>query len=187
MPESNGQYETVIGSDASFKGELKFEKSVRVLGRIEGQISTKGDLYIAEGGRLKADVSAGNVQIEGRVEGNLAATGKVLLKSSAQLEGDLRAARLEVAEGAVFVGNCTVGPQNNGQPAATTGSAKTSSKSAEPAAKTKSGNGQTAVGSRTRDVKEVALARDPRLGLERSRWARCSERDPTALSPRRRR
>ena len=147
MSESNGQYETVIGTDASFKGELKFEKGVRVHGRIEGQISTKGDLHIAEGGRLKADVSAGNVQIDGQVKGNLAATGKVLLKASAQLEGDLRAARLEVAEGAVFVGNCTVGPQNNGQPAASTpsaGSAKGSSKSAEPAAKGKSGNGQPA-------------------------------------------
>ena len=147
MSESNGQYETVIGSDAVFKGELKFEKSVRVHGRIEGQISTKGDLYIAEGGRLKADVSAGNVQIDGQVKGNLAATGKVLLKASAQLEGDLRAARLEVAEGAVFVGNCTVGPQNNSEPAAPTqsaGSAKASSKNAEPAAKAKSGNGQPA-------------------------------------------
>lgn len=147
MSESNGQYETVIGADASFKGELKFEKSVRVLGRIEGQITTKGDLFIAEGGRIKADVSAGNVQIEGRVEGNLSATGKVLLKSSAQLEGDLRAARLEVAEGAIFVGNCTVGPQNNGQSAAPTnasGSAKASPKNAEPAAKAKSGNGQPA-------------------------------------------
>ncbi len=147
MSESNGQYETVIGADASFKGELKFEKGVRVLGRIEGQITTKGDLHIAEGGRIKADVSAGNVQIDGRVEGNLAATGKVLLNASAQLEGDLRAARLEVAEGAVFVGNCRVGPQNNNPPAAPThasGSAKASSKNAEPAAKAKSGNGQPA-------------------------------------------
>ena len=111
MPESDGQYETVIGPDASFHGELEFEKGVRVLGRFEGKITSKGNLHVAEGGIMKADVQAGNVQIEGEIKGNLAATGKVLLKATARLEGDLRTARLEVAEGAVFVGNCVVGPQ----------------------------------------------------------------------------
>ncbi len=114
MPESNGQYETIIGRDAKFKGELEFDKGVRVLGRFEGQVATKGDLHVAEGGRLNANVDAGNVQIDGQVKGNVKASGKVLLKASAKLEGDLQTARLEVAEGAVFVGNCRVGPQSNG-------------------------------------------------------------------------
>lgn len=123
MAENNGEFPTVIGSDASFKGDLKFEKGVRLLGSFEGNIDTKGSLLVASGARLKADVNAGEIQVEGHVKGNLSATGKVLLRSSAKLEGDLRTCKLEVAEGAVFVGNCVVGPQNgsSAQPAVPSG------------------------------------------------------------------
>ena len=116
MAENNGEFPTTIGSDARFKGELQFEKGVRLLGTFEGSITTKGQLHVANGANLKADVNAGEIQVEGDVKGNLNASGKVLLKASAKLEGDLRTSKLEVAEGAVFVGNCVVGPQN-GTPA----------------------------------------------------------------------
>lgn len=119
MVEDNGEFPTVIGADASFKGDLKFDKGVRLLGSFEGKIDTKGSLLVASGARLKADVNAGEIQVEGQVKGNLNASGKVLLRSSAKLEGDLRTCKLEVAEGAVFIGNCIVGPQNgsSAQPA----------------------------------------------------------------------
>ena len=122
MAENNSEFPTIIGSDARFKGELKFEKGVRLLGTFEGTIDTKGQLHVANGANLKADVNAGEIQVEGNVKGNLNATGKVLLKASAKLEGDLRTSKLEVAEGAVFVGNCVVGPQN-GTPAQSPASA----------------------------------------------------------------
>ena len=109
MTQTDGEFSTVIGADALFKGELTFEKGVRVLGRFEGQISTKGQLHIAEGAKLKADVSAGVIQVDGQVKGNLTASGKVNLTGSARIEGDLRTARLQVAEGAVFIGHCVVG------------------------------------------------------------------------------
>jgi len=112
---TNDEFPTVIGADARFKGELEFEKGVRLLGSFEGAISTKGRLHVASGAALSAEVHAGEIQVEGDVTGNLNASGKVHLKSTAKLEGDLRTARLEVAEVAVFVGNCVVGPQNGPQ------------------------------------------------------------------------
>jgi len=119
MPaEGNGEYPTIIGPDAKFKGDLDFEKGVRVFGQFEGTIKSKGQLHIAEGARVKADVTAGNIDVDGEVKGNLSASGKVLLKASAKLEGDLRTARLEVADGASFIGNCSVGPQDGARPPA---------------------------------------------------------------------
>jgi len=41
---TQGDFTTVIGPDAVFKGELSFEKGVRVDGKIEGKIATKGHL-----------------------------------------------------------------------------------------------------------------------------------------------
>jgi cytoskeletal protein CcmA (bactofilin family) len=106
-------YPTTIGADASFKGELKFDQSVRLLGHFEGAIETKGNLLVAEGASLQGEVKAGDVNVDGNIKGNLNASGKVCLSASANLEGDLQVARLEVADGAVFVGRCVVGTQAN--------------------------------------------------------------------------
>jgi len=108
---SNGEdFPTVIGPDAIFKGDLSFEKGVKHLGRFEGTIQTKGHLEVAEGAKLSGDVQAGSINVHGEVCGNLHALGKVCLAETAKLEGDLHTAKLEVAEGAVFVGKCVVGP-----------------------------------------------------------------------------
>jgi cytoskeletal protein CcmA (bactofilin family) len=103
------EYPTTIGEDAVFKGELSFDQSVRLLGRFEGAIETKGNLMIAEGASLQGEVKAGDINVDGQIKGNLHATGKVRLSASANLEGDLHVNRLEVADGAVFIGRCVVG------------------------------------------------------------------------------
>ena len=105
-----GECTTVIGADAVFKGELAFEKGVRVDGRVEGKITTKGHLAVSKGGKLQADVLAGNILVEGQVDGNLTANERVELRNTARLKGDIKAVKLLVAEGAAFVGHCTVGP-----------------------------------------------------------------------------
>ena len=105
-----GEFPTIIGADAFFKGELAFEKGVRVDGKIEGKITTKGHLAISQNGKLQADVSAGNIIVEGTVVGNLAASARVDLRKTARLKGDILANTLLVAEGATFTGHCSVGP-----------------------------------------------------------------------------
>lgn len=121
MADSNGEFPTVIGPDAVFKGELTFDKGVRLLGKFEGQIETKGNLVIADGAKLAGDVRAGNVKVDGLVNGNLETSGKIQLSASAKLEGDLKSARLEVADGATFQGRVVVGPQNGKAPASSSG------------------------------------------------------------------
>ena len=101
---------TVIGADAHFKGELSFDKGVRVDGRVEGKISTKGHLAVSKEGKLQADVVAGGIVVEGSVKGNLTATDRIELRNTAKLEGDIKAAKLIVTEGASFSGHCSVGP-----------------------------------------------------------------------------
>ena len=104
------EFPTVIGPDASFKGELTFEKGMRLQGKFEGKINTPGRVHIAREAKLQADVEAGAVIIEGEVKGNLIASDRVELKQSARYEGDLQASKLVVDEGAVFSGHVTVGP-----------------------------------------------------------------------------
>ncbi len=103
------EFPTVIGPDAKFKGELSFEKGVKVFGGFEGQINTKGNLVVASEGSIQADVEAGSITVEGELKGNIAAQDIVELKSTARLQGDLSCQRLVVVDGASFVGHCSVG------------------------------------------------------------------------------
>ncbi len=109
MSEVNSEFPTVIGADAKFKGDLTFEKGVRIEGSFDGQISSKGMLHVAEGASVTANVEASNVRVEGECKGNLAVSEKLHLLATAKMEGDLRANRLEIADGAIFVGNVVVG------------------------------------------------------------------------------
>jgi cytoskeletal protein CcmA (bactofilin family) len=111
MADSSPQeFPTILGPDANFKGELSFDKGMRIHGRFEGKINTPGRLHVAKEAKLMADVEAGSILVEGEVHGNLAASDRVELKNSARYEGDLRAAKLVVEEGAVFTGHVSVGP-----------------------------------------------------------------------------
>ncbi|CAN5655378.1 hypothetical protein BH09PLA1_BH09PLA1_17280 [soil metagenome] len=107
----NQEFPTTLGPDAVFKGELTFEKGLRLHGRLEGKINTAGRLHIAKEAKMSADVEAGAIIVEGEVKGNLTASDRIEMKQSARYEGDLRATKLVVDEGAVFSGNVTVGPE----------------------------------------------------------------------------
>jgi len=106
----NQEFPTILGPDATFKGELSYEKGMRLHGKLEGKINTAGRLHIAKEAKMQADVDAGAITVEGDVNGNLNAADRVELKQSARYEGDLRASRLVVDEGAILVGHVTVGP-----------------------------------------------------------------------------
>jgi cytoskeletal protein CcmA (bactofilin family) len=104
------EFPTIIGPDASFKGELTFEKGMRLMGKFEGRITSPGRLHVAKEARMQADVESGSIIVEGEVKGNLTANDRIELKQTARLEGDLRATKLTVDEGAIFSGHVTVGP-----------------------------------------------------------------------------
>ncbi len=116
MAESSSDFSTVLGPDAVFKGELKFDKAVRLLGKFEGQITSGDQLVIAEGATLTGDVKAETIRVDGHVQGNLNAGKKVQLTASSKVEGDLQSPRLEVAEGAVLIGRCMVGVNGQAKP-----------------------------------------------------------------------
>jgi cytoskeletal protein CcmA (bactofilin family) len=112
MADAGSQdYPTILGPDAAFKGELTFEKGMKVHGRLEGKIASPGRLHVAKEAKVQADVEAGTIIIEGEVHGNLLASDRIELKASSRYEGDLTAAKLVVDEGAVFKGHVTVGPE----------------------------------------------------------------------------
>ena len=107
-----GEFPTILGPDANFKGELSFEKGMRLMGKFEGKVNTPGRVHVAKEAKMSADVEAGGIVVEGEVHGNLSANDRIELKQSARYEGDLRATKLVVDEGAIFNGHVSVGPDS---------------------------------------------------------------------------
>ena len=107
----NQDFPTILGPDASFKGELTYDKGMRLQGKFEGNILTQGRLHVTKEANMAADVDAGAISVEGAVKGKLNASDRIELKQSARYEGDLTASKLVVDEGAILNGHVTVGPE----------------------------------------------------------------------------
>ena len=104
--------DSLLSVDASFSGSINFKSFLRIDGKFEGEIASKGTLFIGRTGVVKAEIKVGNIIVEGKIQGNVNATEKVDLRQSAQLFGDIKASKLIIAEGVSFVGNCDVNPGN---------------------------------------------------------------------------
>lgn len=102
---------TVIGPDTKIKGEMTFERTARILGRLEGRVSTQGELQIGASAHCEAALEAGTVIVDGLVDGDIVARERIQLNGSARVNGDVVAEKLIVAEGASFSGHCRVGPE----------------------------------------------------------------------------
>ena len=106
----SNDFPTTLGPDAPFKGDLTYDKGMRLQGKFEGNIMTPGRLHVTKEAKMQADVDAGAISVEGDVKGKLNASERIELKQSARYEGDLSASKLVVDEGAVLNGHVTVGP-----------------------------------------------------------------------------
>jgi cytoskeletal protein CcmA (bactofilin family) len=108
-PQSPVATRNVLSSDVEIKGSVKFTNDLVVDGKIEGEITSDGNLTVGENARLKAEIKTATVVVYGKVHGNLTATDRVELKSSAEVVGDIKAKTLSIEAGAIFVGKSTVG------------------------------------------------------------------------------
>jgi cytoskeletal protein CcmA (bactofilin family) len=118
----------ILSTDVEIKGTVKFTNDLVVDGKIEGEITSDGNLTVGENARIKAEIKTATVIVYGKVHGNLTATDRVELKSSAEVVGDIKAKTLSIEAGAIFVGKSTVGT-----PAQATASAQPAAKAAAPA------------------------------------------------------
>lgn len=109
MAEREMDFGTVIGADASFKGDFKFDSTAKILGKIEGSIIAKGAIHISGGSTCKATIVAKEVSVEGHVEGNVEATDRVHLQPNGSITGDIVAAKMTMADGASIDGYCRIG------------------------------------------------------------------------------
>jgi len=95
-----------LGKGTEFKGVLSFEGTIRVDGKIEGEIVSKDTLIAGDGAYLQGEISVGSLISSGKITGNINASQKVHLLAPANIQGNIKTPKLIIEEGVTFDGKC---------------------------------------------------------------------------------
>ena len=102
---------TIIGPEASFRGDIKSKGDIVIAGSVEGQVVSESKLIIAQGGSVTGRVSAVEVVLEGCLNGDSAASKSLSILGSAEVRGDVTTPVIMIEPGATFIGRCSMTEQ----------------------------------------------------------------------------
>ena len=106
--ESMERIETVIGPGTTVNGDLMLIDSVRIDGKVIGDIqasqSNRATVAIGPTGEVIGHISAFRVIVAGKVEGNIAALERVELSHDCLVHGDISYSSINVQHGARLQG-----------------------------------------------------------------------------------
>src|SRR5262249_61572225 len=103
-PDINGEINTLLGRGSEFEGKLTFEGTVRIDGKIKGEIFSDDILVVGEGAEVQCEISVGVIIVEGNVTGNIRAKRAVELHAPARVKGNIVTPSLFVDKGVIFEG-----------------------------------------------------------------------------------
>ncbi len=98
--------DTLVGVSSVFTGGIEADGTVRIDGKVNGDVKAAGNVYIGEQAVVKGNIDASNVHLSGTIEGNIITAGILKIKSSAKLYGNIKVNSFVADEGALFQGKC---------------------------------------------------------------------------------
>ncbi len=100
--------QSYIGEGTTVEGKIFCEGSLRVDGKVKGEIDIKGVLTVGEKGIIDSNIKAGEVVLMGIINGNVVSDRKVEIFNSGKLNGDVQTPKIAIEEGGVLEGKCTM-------------------------------------------------------------------------------
>ncbi|MBR5932957.1 MAG: polymer-forming cytoskeletal protein [Treponema sp.] len=105
-------FNTVMASDITFSGKIRFTKPFMIKGNVSGKIEADSDLVIAQDAVVKADITAERILVRGKVEGNINGNTMVFVTSNGSVDGDITSKQVVLEPGSNFTGRCTMVKEN---------------------------------------------------------------------------
>ena len=106
--KASGEVSAYFGKGSKISGKLNFEGTVRVDGRVDGEIHAKDTLVIGDTAEVTAEIHATTIVVRGLVRGDIHASKKVEIRAPGKLYGNSLAPALVIEEGVIFEGSCTM-------------------------------------------------------------------------------
>jgi len=107
---------TSIDATTQVTGKLRCEETIRIDGRMKGEIRCEKTVFVGQAADIEASIQADAVVIAGEVRGDIAAKRKITLEGTARVTGDLATPGIVIEEGAKLEGRIVIGGEE--QPAA---------------------------------------------------------------------
>ena len=102
---------TFIGADASIDGAIEFKGTIRVDGRVKGNISSNGGtVVVGEKGIVNAEMSVNVAVVMGEVNGSIDAKERIEVYPPGRIGGDIQSPIVSIEPGGIFNGNCIMKP-----------------------------------------------------------------------------
>ncbi|MEK6700396.1 MAG: polymer-forming cytoskeletal protein [Nitrospirota bacterium] len=95
-----------LGKGTEFKGVLSFEGTIRVDGKVEGEVVSKDTLIAGDGAYLHGEITVGTIISSGKIVGNITASQKVHVLAPGVIQGNIKTPKLIIEEGVTFDGKC---------------------------------------------------------------------------------
>ncbi|MFN7942308.1 MAG: polymer-forming cytoskeletal protein [Thermoanaerobaculia bacterium] len=105
---TSGELNGFLDAGSHLTGELQFEQTFRVDGKVTGKVISEGDLVVGEKGEIDGEVRVGRLYVCGLVRGKVFATRRLEVSAGGRLLGDLEASTVILEEGSIFQGSCTM-------------------------------------------------------------------------------
>jgi cytoskeletal protein CcmA (bactofilin family) len=113
--EQDNENFTLLGKGTDFKGVVSFDGTVRIDGRVEGEIYISGTLIVGEHAVIEGVVSVGVLMNSGKINGTVTALEKIQILKPGVLVGDIRTPVIAIEEGSRFHGMCDLGDHWSGE------------------------------------------------------------------------
>ena len=99
---------TAVSAETFVQGTIRTHGSIRIDGKVEGNVYDAKNVVVGEAGQVQGDVVAESVVVGGKVAGNIQAAKVVQILAHGQVLGDIRTKSLHIEDGALFEGTCTM-------------------------------------------------------------------------------
>lgn len=101
---SQERFDTLVGRHTEIHGKLVLQESIRIDGRVVGNIEAPRDasntVVIGATGEVQGDILAHRVVVAGRVAGQIHALDRVELHENCMVQGDIKYGSIAIEHGA---------------------------------------------------------------------------------------
>ncbi len=99
--------DSLIAAGVILDGPMTSSASLRLDGRINGNVRVDGTLIVGRNGYIGGDVKTTNLFLAGEIHGNIdASSGRIEISESGKAFGDIETCSIVMDENATLTGNC---------------------------------------------------------------------------------
>jgi len=104
---------SVIAHSTTWRGDLESGGSLHIHGRVEGSLTARDTIFVAEEADVEAVIRAANVTVAGSVRGSVHCEERFEVLPRGKVSGDIHAPAIAIHDGAIVSGDISMAPTSD--------------------------------------------------------------------------